>query len=222
MRPARSLVFLAVPFVASVAACRADDSEIADSASASTAAYAPYPAALRPMQVHEPLAPQNVALPFGDVVRDQGPIASCASHGFLALVENQLFLSRGIAVDLSERYQLFANFLETGNMGNRPDVIARYAEIVARLGVMPEEAYPYAAIAANAVRFEADAAQGLQTDANAVTVDRAIAGTKEATKARVDVLVRPEYLGALPAGTHPVTIPVKAKLLPNALVPEVE
>ncbi len=204
-------------------ACAATPADDADSAEAAQSrAWSPYPDAVRPMQVQEPLLPQNVTLSFGDIVRDQGPIASCASHGFLALVENQLFLKRGVAIDLSERYQLFANFLETGNMGNQPAVIARYASVVERLGVLPEESYPYAAIAPNAVRFEADAAQGLHTDANAVTIDKAIEGTKDATKARADILTRAEYLGVLPSGKYPVTIPVKAKLLPNALVPSVE
>lgn len=204
-------------------ACAATtDADAEDSAAAVTARWSPYPDAIRPMQKHEPLDPQNASIPFGDLIRDQGPIGSCASHGFVALLENQLFLERGIAVDLAERWQMYENFLETGNIGNTPDVIARYPSIVDRLGVMPEELYPYAGVAANAKRFEADAAQGLATDANEVTVDKAIAGTKDSSMARGEILRKAEYFGATPAGQYPVVIPVKAKLLPNAKVPEIE
>jgi hypothetical protein len=212
--------FCLFPLVATAVACSVDGGDdVAASAAATTERYAPYPVAIRVMEKEETFAPQNAVLDFGDVIRNQGPIGSCASHGFLALVENQLFLQRGVAVDLAERYQLYANFLATGNMGNTPEVIGRYAQIVADLGALPEESYPYDAIAANAVNFEADAAQGLATNATAVTVDKAIEDTADATKKRSDVLTRPEYLGALPRGPYPVVIPVKARLSSTAKVP---
>ena len=39
-------------------------------------------------------------------------------------------IDNGVNVDLSERYQLYSNFMHTGNLGSDPKVIERFPEIV--------------------------------------------------------------------------------------------
>lgn len=211
--------------LASTAACAAHDdgTENASSEVTSEDRFSPYPYEMRAITKLDDLAPKNVQIVDpANVVRDQGRIASCASHGFLGMLENQLYVERGITTDFSERFQLYANFMESGTLGGDPKVIARFPEIAADWGLLAESAYPYTALAPNAGRFTQDAAQGLAGDPNAVMVDAAIAGTKPASRARSDILQKPEFLGQLPAGPYPVTIPLDATFTDDARVPEVE
>ncbi|MEM6289779.1 MAG: C1 family peptidase [Myxococcota bacterium] len=167
------------------------------------------------------LTPLNVDFSSGDA-RDQGTIASCASHSFIGMLETQLAAERGILVDLSERYQLYANFMATGNMGDEPDVIVTFPEILENFGVMPEAAYPYDAVLQNAHRFSQDLAQGIEDD-GAITIDVAVAQTDANSRERFEVLTADDALGALPqVGKHPITLPVQAELMEGAIVPEVE
>ncbi len=167
------------------------------------------------------LAPLNVDFSSGDA-RDQGTIASCASHSFIGMLETQLATDRGVLVDLSERYQLYSNFMATGNIGTNPDVIARFPEIVEAFGVMPEVSYPYEAVLENAHRFSQDLAQGLE-DEGGETIDQAVADTEPHSRERFEVLTAADALGTLPeVGFYPVVLPVRAELLEGAVVPEVE
>lgn len=171
----------------------------------------------------EPFTPSGVVVgDFGSGVRDQGHIAACASFSFLGLVENQMFNERGISPDLSERFMLYSNFLQTGTMGGDLDTIRRFPELTSNLGLMNEELYPYAEVEKNAIRFEADAAQGLATAETEVLLTDAIKSTAPMSKARSAIIEEPEYVGALPAGPYPVKLPLRATLQPNALVPQVE
>ncbi len=167
------------------------------------------------------LSPLNVDFSSGDA-RDQGTIASCASHSFVGMLETQLATERGVLVDLSERYQLYSNFMATGNMGTDPDVIAIFPEIVEAFGVMPEVSYPYEPVLANAHRFSQDLAQGLE-DEGGNTIDEEVANTAPYSRDRFEVLTAADALGSLPdVGAHPVVLPVRAELLEGALVPEIE
>lgn len=194
----------------------ASDSEV-------NAPFSPYPFEMRDIRALGRLDPFNTTIAnFGSEARDQGKIASCASHGFLGMIENQLWNERGISIDLSERFQLYANFMDSKNMGSDPAVIVRFPEITSHWGILPESAYAYAEVMNNADRFEQDAAQGLSTDPNALTIDKAIEATSDRTEVRSDILQRGEFLGELPAGPYPVALPMKADLAPGALVPELE
>lgn len=167
------------------------------------------------------LSPLNVDFSSGDA-RDQGTIASCASHSFIGMLETQLATERGILVDLSERYQLYSNFMATGNIGTNPDVIATFPEIVEAFGIMPEVSYPYEPVLENAHRFSQDLAQGLE-DEGGKTIDEVVANTAPYSRERFEVLTAADALGSLPdVGNHPVVLPVRAELLEGALVPEVE
>ena len=166
------------------------------------------------------LTPLNVDFASGEA-RDQGVIASCASHSFIGMLETQLAVERGITVDLSERYQLYANFMETGNMGDQPEVIVTFPEIVAQFGVLPESAYPYDAVMRNADRFSRDLAQGLEQGGE--TIDAAVAETAANSLQRFELLTGDDAIGALPdVGGFPVTLPVLAELAEGAIVPELE
>ncbi|MBX3230042.1 MAG: hypothetical protein KIT84_25590 [Labilithrix sp.] len=197
----------------------------ASSEQSATADFAPYPTEVRAgMRRLEPFEPLGASvMDLGAAARDQGSLAACASFSFLGLLENQLFNERGITPDLSERFMVYSNYFQTGTLGGDPGVIARFAELTAKIGVLPESAYPYSAVAKNMHRFESDAAQGLVTDsAGEVMLTDAIAGTADSTKERSDVVAGPKYLGQLPAGPYPVTLPMKATIAPNARIPEVE
>lgn len=212
------------PLLAVLVACAASpDGGIASGESEVEGEFSPYPSEIRSMKRLGPLAQKNFSIVDpGNAARNQGTIGSCASHGFLGLIENQLYNDRGIRVNLSERFQIYANFMHSGGIGNTPDIIAQYPIVAQRYGVMPESLYAYAAIEPNSARFSQDAAQGLSDDPNAVTLDSVIKGTAAASKARSDILTRPEFIGALPPGPYPVEVPLKAELKPDALVPEIE
>lgn len=214
------------PVLCLLAACTASSTSTEEEEAAAAAVSGedvPYPFEMRDIRTLGALAPFGASIAdFGTVARDQGKIASCASHGFLGLLENQLFNDRGISADLSERFQLYANFLAAANMGDEPAVIARFPEIAARYGILGEAAYPYADIEENAGAFSQDLAQGLTGDPDALTVDKAIAGTAHGSAERSAILQRPAFLGALPAGKFPVSLPMKAKLTAGAKVPELE
>ena len=185
--------------------------------------YAPYPEEMRDIRTLGSLNPQNTSIAdFAAAARNQGKLASCASHGFIGMLENQLFVDKGITVDLSERFQLYANYLDTKTMGGSPSVILRFPELASQYGIMNEEAFAYEALNANASRFQQDHAQGLATDPNALTIDKAIEAVPEKTKALSQILERGEYIGQLPAGPYPIEIPLKAILRPDSEVPEVE
>src|SRR5687768_8741157 len=106
-------------------ACSSAPAETGESsAEVNEQAYSPYPHEMRDIRTLGQLDPLNTSIAnFGSAARDQGKIASCASHGFLGLIENQLWNDRGVNVDLSERYQLYSNFMHTGNLGSDPKVI---------------------------------------------------------------------------------------------------
>ena len=171
----------------------------------------------------EPLSPSGASVgDFGSHVRDQGNIASCASFSFLGLLENQMFNDRGITPDLSERYMIYSNFLQTGTLGGDPAVIAQFPQLTANIGVMNEELYPYEGVAKNYSRFDQDAAQGLEADGHQVLLGDAVKDTAPMSKARSTIIEGPDYCGALPSGAYPVQLPFKATLEPGAKVPQVE
>lgn len=157
---------------------------------------------------------------FGSEVRDQGKVASCASHSILAVLENELFNQRGIRVDLSERYMLYANYMATKNMGTDPEVIKQYPIILEEFGVLPEVLWPYEAIDQNSHRFAQDAAQNLgEAESEEPTIDEALADTKCSLE-RSEILQDELYLGRLPAGPQPVALPVFADVLEGATMME--
>lgn len=210
-------------------ACSAASGEDAASSEAnatdnSSASWAPYAADVRPgMVFHEPLTPSGTVVgDFGSAVRDQGHIASCASFSFLGLIENQMFNERGISPDLSERFMIYSNFLQTGTLGGSVETISQFPQLTSNIGLMNEELYPYSAVEKNYVRFDADAAQGLATDTSQVLLGDAIKDTDAMSQARSAIIEKSEYVGALPAGPYPVRLPLKATLQPNAKVREVE
>lgn len=221
----RSLALLPLLLIACTAAREeASDSAEANATDGTSAEWGPYANDVRPaLHRLEPFTPSGTVIgDFGSSVRDQGHIASCASFSFLGLIENQMFNERGITPDLSERFMLYSNFLQTGTMGGSVPVIHRFAELTANVGVMDEDLYPYAGVEKNAIRFEADAAQGLQTDDTQVLLTDAVKDTEPMSKARSSIIEKPEYCGALPAGPYPVKLPLKATLQPNARLPQVE
>jgi len=217
-------LLLALPVLTTFACSQASGPEEAESGGAVSAdAFSPYPYEMRDIHALGALEPRGVTIAdFGTAAQDQGDIASCASFGFLGLLENQLFNERGISVDLGERYQLFANFMETGTIGGQPKSIAQFPNFVSQYGTLPEAICPYSEVARNAVRFEADAAQGLTTDTHLPTLDVVVKDTPKASRERADILIKPEFFGRLPQGPQPVTIPLKAKFTGDAKVPEVE
>src|SRR5262245_39269067 len=128
-RPMRSRTLLTSSFLAIaslVVACSGETSNESSSESNVSAAsdpYAPYSDTIRDIRVMGRLDPQNVAFAnFAAQARDQGKLASCASHGFIGMLENQLWMEKGVTVDLSERYQLYSNYLDTKTMGGMPSV----------------------------------------------------------------------------------------------------
>lgn len=159
---------------------------------------------------------------FSNPIRDQGAIASCASFTMMALIENQLFLERGITADFSERYHLYANFMETGTMGSNSDIITQYSSIISKWGVIPESLYPYADIQKNASRFQQDAAQNLTADPSSETIDMAIKDSTIGSQ-RSAILQKQMFLGALPRAGYPIGLPLQVKALAKgARIPEVE
>ncbi len=70
--------------------------------------------------------------------RDQYPLGTCASFGIMAMLETELFLQRGITIDLSERYYARSTMSFLGAF-----TTTRYApEILDRYGVIPGRIYP--------------------------------------------------------------------------------
>lgn len=201
----------------------ADDAHPSTGEADNTGAYSPYPTEMRDIRVLAPFNPQNTSIAnFGSDARNQGKIASCASFGFIAMLENQLFIDKGITVDLSERFQLYANYLDTKTLGGQPKVIATFPEIASRYGMLTEAAYGYDGVNKNAHRFQQDHAQGLGTDANAQTIDLAIEGATERTKQLGAILERDEFIGKLPAGPYPIELPIQAELAPGSSNVELE
>lgn len=218
----RSLALL--PFLVACTAASTEDAGSAEANATGSESWAPYPSEVRP-ELHrlEPLTPSGTVVgDFGSTVRDQGHIASCASFSFLGLLENQMFNERGITPDLSERYMIYSNFLQTGSLGGSLPTIRRFPELTSTIGLMSEEAYPYAGVEKNASRFEADAAQGLASDESQVLLTDAVKETAPMSKARSSVIEKAEYVGALPAGPYPVLLPLPATLQPNARLTQVE
>lgn len=185
--------------------------------------HAPYPTEMRDIRVLGRLDPQNTSIAnFAAQARDQGKLASCASHGFIAMLENQLWIDRGVSVDLSERFQLYANYLDTKTMGGQPEVILRFPDIASQYGIMSEGIYDYGGLNANASRFQQDHAQGLATDPNALTIDKAIEGSDVRSKALSAILEQDQFIGRLPEGPYPIELPLKAEVGPESDVVELE
>lgn len=203
-----------IPLLALAACAAAPANDAAESASNETAgtAWSAYPATVRAgMHRLEPLDMAGASVgDFGTAVRDQGSIASCASFSFIGLVENQMFNDRGVSPDLSERFMIYSNFLQTGTLGGDPATIAAFPTATSNIGLLPEDAYPYAAVDANAARFDADAAQGLTTQVSGPMLADAIKDTAASSQARSEIITKPELVGALPAGPYPVKLPLKA------------
>lgn len=189
-----------------------------------TESFAIYPDVRPGMRRLGELSPLNASVgDFGSNVRDQGVIASCASFGFLGLLENQMFNERGITPDLSERFMIFSNYFQTGTLGGDPKTIATFPQLVKNLGLLTDDAWPYAPILPNANRFGQDAAQGLTEDPNAPTPLAAVLeSTAASSRARADIIQKPEFLGALPQGPTPIALPAKAILQSGHRNPEFE
>ena len=143
-------------------------------------------------------------------IRQQGAVGSCQSFGFLGIIENQVSILQGASIDLSERYQLYSNFIEFGALGSSPAQIARFPEMFESLGTLPEILYPYSVIDQNAAVFAVDSAQGLQNETEPAIL-KAIAGRTGPDRAQV--LQQPEFFGALPSGGTPIELPVFASHL---------
>jgi hypothetical protein len=207
-------------------ACSNDASEAASAESnvnAESGDYAPYATEMRDIRILGQLSPQNTNIAnLAAMARDQGKIASCASYGFIGMLENQLWIDKGVTVDLSERFQVYSNYLDTKTLGGSPEVIGRFPDIVSQYGVMTESVYDYAGLNANASRFMQDHAQGLSTNPDALTIDKAIENAQPRTKALSAILEKDEFIGKLPAGPYPVEIPLKAELEEGADVGELE
>jgi len=208
----------------SLAACaKAAEDNASSDESNQTQGFALYPDVRDGMVRLGELTPQNTSVAdFGTDVRNQGTIASCASFGFLGLLENQLFNDRGIRVDLSERFMIFSNYFQTGTLGGSRETITKFPSLVKNVGLLTDDLYPYAPILPNANRFGQDAAQGLSDDAaNAPTpLTSVIEPTAASSKERSEIIQRSEFLGKLPQGEHPIMLPAKADLLPNNRNPE--
>src|SRR5262245_23118071 len=91
-----------IPLVLALAAgcsTSGDDSSSSESMQTANEKFAPYPTEIRAgLNKLGRLDPLNVSVgDFSTLVRDQGSIASCASFGFLGLLENQMFNNRGIS-----------------------------------------------------------------------------------------------------------------------------
>ena len=70
------------------------------------------------VQSYEKSQPKNVSIvDWTNPVRDQGVLGSCQSFSFIGMVENQVFVTQRITLDLSERFQLFANYMTFSDMG---------------------------------------------------------------------------------------------------------
>lgn len=157
-----------------------------------------------------------------NAIKDQGSMATCASHSIMALVENQIYIERGITLSLSERYQLYSNYLQEANMGTDPTVITKFPNIIAEMGIMPSTLYPYSEILPNASRFTQDAAQGLHTAGADDFLDPKIAKISDA-KQRSDLLQEKIYLGALPKGPYPISLPMQVtNIAKGSIIPEIE
>lgn len=191
---------------------------------ASSNGFALYPDVRPGMRRLGELSPQDTSIgDFGTAVRNQGTIASCASFGFLGLLENQMFRDRGVRVDLSERFMIFSNYFQTGTLGGSPEVITKFPSLIKNVGLLPDPLYPYAAVLPNANRFGQDAAQGLTNDPNAPPeLASVVEPTPALSAARSEIMQRDEFLGKLPAGPYPIMLPVRAGLLPNHRNPELE
>lgn len=185
--------------------------------------YSFYPTQKRNLVRMTPMIPDNMG--FIDVlnpIKDQGSIATCASHGMMALLENQMYNERGITLNLSERFHLYSTYINTSNMGTDPTVITHFPNIIAEMGLMPGPLYPYSEVLPNASRFTQDAAQGLHTAGSDDFLDTKIAKLTD-MKERSDLLQEKIYLGALPKGPYPISLPVRAtNIIKGSIIPEVE
>ena len=138
-------------------------------------------------------------------IGNQGAVGSCQSFAFLGILENQVYQEQGVTLALSERYQLYSNFMEFGVLGSDPKQIEQFPQLFAKWGALPEILYPYSSVNKNSAVFEVDSAQGLQ-NGDVPEIVRAIAG-KEGL-ARSSVLQEERFLGQLPQGSLPVSVPV--------------
>lgn len=161
---------------------------------------------------------------------NQGYIGSCASFGFLGMIESYVNRNIGVQIDLSQRYQLL-NLLKSN------DAFWHLSEIqfnaVAIGGLMPEAQYPYSGIRENRnfmeglTRFLRDgvdvskSSDGQYLEKTMLEISKYSKQSNE----RVKYLKRPELFGPLP-GNDPknfIAIPALAKAIKNPLfVPKVE
>jgi hypothetical protein len=215
-------LLLALSLFACSRASQDDDSS--SNEAAQTESFAIYPDVRAGMHRLGELSPSNTSIgDLGSNVRDQGVIASCASFGFLGLLENQMFNERGVTPDLSERFMVFSNYFQTGTLGGDPKVIATFPSIVKNVGLLTDDAWPYAPILPNANRFGQDAAQGLTDEPNAPTpLASILEPTAANSRERAEIIQKSEFLGALPKGPTPIMLPAKAILQSTNRNPEFE
>ncbi|MEK6707147.1 MAG: hypothetical protein AABZ06_15330 [Bdellovibrionota bacterium] len=81
---------------------------------------------------------KNITLiDWNSPIRSQGAVGSCQSFAFLGMIENELFHEQGVSLDLSERYQLYSNFMQFGDMGAQVTHIRQFPVSFERLGSDP-------------------------------------------------------------------------------------
>jgi len=145
---------------------------------------------------------------WNNPIRNQGAIGSCQSFAFLGVVENQVFQQFGVSLDLSERYQLFTNFMEFSGMGAAPTQLSKFHLNFAKWGALPEEMYPYKFIEDNAAVFQVDSAQGLESQTEPA-LDQALKGVVDPLE-KSKILQEARFFGPLPEGKPSIVLPVKA------------
>ena len=64
--------------------------------------------------------------------RSQGSVGSCQSFAFIGMIENRTFQNQGVTLDLSERYQLYSNFMEFSALGSNPAHMAEFPKFARR------------------------------------------------------------------------------------------
>lgn len=157
---------------------------------------------------------KNVSLiDWNNPIRNQGAVGSCQSFAFLGMIEGEVFRSQGVTLDLSERYQLYSNFMEFGALGSSPFQIAQFPNSFQKWGALPESLFPYNVVNKNAGVFEVDSAQGLQNTA-IPQILLAIQGKQGIDRSLV--LQKDEFLGPLPVGNYPVQLPVRVAAIDTA------
>ncbi len=85
---------------------------------------------------------------------DQESLGVCVSFGFTGQLENNLFLKRGVSVDLSERYFLRSALIEKGELYN---VTMDRFDVFSNHGIVPESIYPYSGISSNKTLLDSNA-----------------------------------------------------------------